>query len=108
MNINDLEKAGAFVQKGTEQKTVVWKNDEGGEFTFVIHIKKMSAGDYEQFIRAFNSDNSSFQASAISSILTDSENGSAPLMTYEQAYQLAPSLSKLFIDAINEVYSPKN
>lgn len=100
----DLQKAGAFVSKGTVKKTVVWKRGDR-EDVFEIHIKNLPAGDAEKLFKGDK--DQSMSAKVVASAVCVDEKGT-PLLTYEQAYQLEPSLMGVLVDAVNEVYAPKN
>lgn len=102
MSIKELQKMGAFVKPETVKRSVTWNGH-----TFDIFIKKMNAGEHESMFRQMGAEQSS-NASLISQCLFENEAGEVPLMSYDQAFQLAPSLSGVFIGAITEELKPKN
>lgn len=108
--LKELQEKGAFVKAGAEKKSIVWKHKVDGEAqedTFDVFIKNLSAGDAEKLFSGMT-DEKSRSAVAISELICADSKGTKPLLTYEQAYQLAPSLSALLVNTINEVRSPKN
>jgi hypothetical protein len=114
MNLAELKAKGGFVALAPVAKEVTWthKNDAGEEVkdTFTVFIKRHSFGTIEQ-IWAGESDRSK-SASYIAQSVRLGERGKDAL-SYEDAFQLDPSLATVLIGAINEVNStgksePKN
>lgn len=114
MNLAELKAKGGIVAAAPVQKEVTWvrKNDAGEEVTdtFIIFVKRQSFGSIET-IWASGEDRSK-SASYISQSLRLGDKGKEQ-MSYDEAYQLDPSLATVFITAINEVNgtgkaTPKN
>ena len=109
MNFAKLQKAGAFVSKKPVAKEIVWEHEVDGaqrEDKFTIYIRRLSAGDAEKLYTGTK--DTSLSATVISECIRTDESSNTPLLTYDQAYQLDTGLSRVFLDAINEVNSPKN
>lgn len=108
MNIQELQKAGAFVSAKAVKKTVEWVREVDGvekKDAFDIFVKKMSAGERE--ILSKDLSDKSISATLIAACLRESEDGGT-LLLYEQAFELDTGLAHLFIEAINEVNASKN
>ena len=103
MNLKQLKQAGAFVSAEPVAKEVVWshKNDAGEvvEDRFTVYIKRQSFGTIEQ-LWSGDSDRSRSATFISASVLLGEERES---MSYEDAYQLDPSLAHALVKAINEV-----
>ena len=109
MNLKDLKAKGGFVSTKPVEKKVVWKRKVGDEEMsdeFTVHVKPMSYGDIERiFIDPKDADRSRTAALIAASVLLN--DGKEPL-SYEDAYQLAPSLAKVLSEAVSEVNASKN
>lgn len=105
MNLDDLKKIGGVVSSAPVPKSVKWvkKEDDGTEqeFEFTIHVLKHSFGSIEQ-IWNDKDESRSRAASYISKTVRLGEGGKDPI-SYDDAFQLEPSLAAAFIAAINEV-----
>lgn len=99
MKIAELKKKGGFVPSALVKKEVTWKKGDD-ELTFTVHVKRQSFGTVEKLFSG--DDDQSRSAAFIAASLRLGENG-VEEMTYEDAYQLDPSLAAVFIEAINEV-----
>lgn len=116
MNLEELKAKGGLVPQKPIPRAVTWTHTVDGEEmteTFTIHVKRRSFGDVE---RAFLIDPKNEDMSRSAQFIADSiflgEDGTEPL-TYEIAYQLEPSLAKVFMAEIREVNemgqkAPKN
>lgn len=106
MKLSDLK--GAVVSGELVKKHLEWTRDVDGEEvtdTFDIFVKRPSFGDVERIF--VGGDDKSRSAAMISACVRMGDNGEE-LITYDQAYQLAPSLAALFSEAIKDVQSEKN
>lgn len=105
MKLKDLEKAGGFVPVDGVKKSVTWKNRHTGEeFVFDVFVKRMSFGTMERFLVSTNDDDRSRGAMTIAECILFGDAGEP--MTYEQAYQLEPSLASVLMNAVTEVNTP--
>lgn len=107
MDLKQLKAKGGIVSSALVPKEVTWKHtDEEGEHedTFTIHVRKASFGTMEKLFVG-NDDQSKSAALISQSVLFD---GGKEQISYEDAYQLDPSLAAVFMKAVNEVNSRKN
>lgn len=105
MNLADLEALGAFVAAAPVKRTVKWKRSaaldgENKEVEFDTWVLPLSFGLLDS-LNAPGVDPQSQKAVLISRAITD-EKGKT-VMTYEQAYQLKPTLAYALYAAIAEV-----
>lgn len=100
MKFEDLKNAGALVPTDGERKTVTWKNPHTKEeFTFDIFVKRRSYGSVE---RIYIDDSGKAKgALTISECVLIGE--AAEPISYEDAFNLEPSLASVFMKAIGEV-----
>lgn len=106
MKLTDLKKKGAIVRPELVSKTVTWSHvdPESGERvddTFEVQIKRLSYGQVESIFHLAPEDpERSYNAALISlAVVLDREQQ----FSYEDAYQLDPSLAYSLIGAINDV-----
>ena len=109
MNLKELKSKGGFVSSKPVEKTILWtRSVDGVEVSdeFTVQIKPMSYGDIERiFIDPKDADRSRTAALiAESVILSDGKER----LSYQDAYQLAPSLARALADAVSEVNAAKN
>jgi hypothetical protein len=118
MNLKDLEAAGGYVPPEPVAKEIEWTHfdkEKGEDVTdkFTVYVRRQSFGDTEQLF-AKPPEGEQYHALAATYISKSLLFGEAKdeVMTYEQAYQLDPTLGRLFVKAINEVNAelrkPKN
>lgn len=93
MNLKDLAKLGGFISTDTVEVPVEWN-----EHKMTAQVRRISFGDYEALARL--SDDDSRAAKLLSKTLFLPDEGR--LMTYEEAYQLAPSLAEVLMKAVTE------
>lgn len=106
MKLSDLK--GAVVSSELVEKEIVWTRDVDGEEvtdTFTVFVKRPSFGDVERIF--VGGDDKSRSAAMIAACIRMGDQGEEAL-TYDQAYQLTPSLAKLLSDAVREVTDAKN
>lgn len=96
MNLQDLQKAGAFVSAEPVKVPVTWK-----ENNFDVYVRQLSFGDIE---RMSSGDNSAVALIASAVLLGDDR---APL-TEEQAKTLDVTLAAKLLEAVNTVNTSKN
>lgn len=107
MNLKELRAKGAFVSAHPVKKPVTWKDETGTELAFDVFIKRLAFGDYERLFLS-ESDDRSRMARVLCETVRLGEEGKDEL-SYKDAYQLAPSLARVLLDAVNQVNdSPKN
>lgn len=103
MDLNRLQQAGGFVSSELVKRKCVWthKDDKGEEQkdVFDIFIKRAPFGAVE---RALLDEGVSRSSALIAACVRLGERGQEEL-TYEQAYQLQPSLARVFMEAIASV-----
>ena len=101
MKLADLKTAGGFVPSAPVKKSVTWKRKGHDDVTFDVFIKRQSFGSVERlFLR--DDDGRSRSAAYISEALLLGDKGNEPL-SYDDAFQLEPSLAAVLIEAINDV-----
>lgn len=99
MKIDDLKNSGAFLDAAPVLKPVTWTREDGEKFSFEVGIRRMSMGDWER-VMVHDEDEKSASARILSTVVVLDEG---VRFTYAQAYQLAPSLAQVLLDAHNEV-----
>jgi hypothetical protein len=101
VDLKELAKLGAFIDTQTVEVPVEW---EGNHMT--AHFRRLSFGDYEAIAQM--PEDRSRSATIISKTLFLPDV--ARLMTYEEAYQLAPKFAEALVKAMTEgkvLVSPK-
>ena len=106
MRLSDLQARGAFVSKEPTKRELVWRHadPDTGEIiddAFSVFVVHPSYGDIETRVAQAGDTARAAQSAAIAACIRLGENAEEQ-MTYEQAYQLDPSLALLFIKAIND------
>lgn len=108
LDFKRLQEIGAFVGAPIE-KTIKWTQaqDDGtaDDFEGVVYIRRNSCATFERDIKAHMAGQEA-SATKISTNVCD-ENGD-PILTYEQALDLAEPLAAAMLTAIIEVNAPKN
>lgn len=108
MDLKSLKDKGGIVSSALVPKEVTWKHtDDAGEEqedTFTIHVRKASFGTMEKLFVG-NDDQSKSAALISQSVLLD---GGKEALSYEDAFQLDPSLAAVLMKAVNEVNARKN
>lgn len=103
MDLKELTAKGGFVASEPVKKEVEWvKTVDGQEETikFDVFVKRHSFGVIEKFFSG-GEDKSKAAAYIAESILMGEKANQR--MTYDQAFQLDPTLASCFIKVINEV-----
>jgi hypothetical protein len=110
MDLFALKNLGAFVSSVPVKRTVTWarKDDEGVDqtTTFDIHVKRIAFGDIERIYHDKEDAERSRTAALIAASILFGEQADQPI-SYEDAYQLAPSLAHVLNTAIAEVNGTK-
>ena len=104
-SLKDLQNMGGFVSTVPVKKEIKFKIDGDDEFTAIIHVRKLSAGDYETLFVS-DSEGRSRTASVISQCVTLGESGKEKV-SFEDAYRLHPNLATAMVNAFNEVNAAK-
>ncbi len=110
MNLADLKGKGGFVSSKPVKKEVVWKRKVDGaevEDSFTIHVRPMSYGDIERIFIDPKDEDRSRTAALLSESVLLGDDGKERL-TYQDAYQLAPSLAAALSKVVSEVNALKN
>lgn len=107
MNLDELISKGAFVPAAPIPTEVTWTrlDADGKEIsdTFTVHIKRRSYGVME---RVFKADPENPDRSINAQFISESVlfgDGGVEQMSYEQAFQLDPSLATVLMKAVREV-----
>lgn len=93
MNLSELRNAGAFISAEPVKVAVEWK-----DYTFDVHVKRLSFGDVESL---FATDDRSRSARMIAAAVLLGENKEP--ISYADAYALDVSLATKLIEAFNSV-----
>lgn len=104
MNLLELQGMGGFVDTEPVEKEVEWKGPGGQDHKGKVFVVRQPFGAIEQAL--VNSGDRSQGAKLISLCIRMGE-GASEALTYEQAYNLHPSVAWAFVAAINEVNTPK-
>jgi len=107
MSLDLIKEAGGFVDPEPVAKEITWKHHdaEGKPVThiFTVYVRRQSFGEVQKlFAKPDGEEARAFAAQYIATSLILGEKKDE-VLTYEAAYNLNPSLAKLFTDAINEV-----
>ena len=105
MDIETLRELGGFVSPTPVEKEITWtpRNEDGTPqepVTFTVRIKKLSSGASE---RLWVEDEKHRDRSSQAALLSESLMLGERFITYEEAFQLEPTLSLRFAIAVNEV-----
>ena len=107
MNLAQLQAAGAFVEAAPVKTPVTWtrQNATGEEVsdTFDGWVRRRSFGTLERV--AMLGEDRSKSAKMLSECILLGEEQEA--LSYEQAYQLDPSLAFALVQAVKDVGAPK-
>ena len=103
-SIKDLKALGAFVTDAKVQREIKFEID-GQEYDATIHVRRLSAGDYETLFLVDKEDRSR-TAKVISEAITLGDDGKERIK-FEDAYKLHPSLAAAMVNAFNEVNTAK-
>lgn len=99
-----LKEIGAFVPDVPVKREIKFKL-AGQEYDATIHVRQLSAGDYETIFLAGESGRSQ-TAEVISKCVTLGDSGKEKI-SFEEAYKLHPSVAAAMIDSFNEVNAQK-
>jgi hypothetical protein len=102
MDLAELQKIGGFVPLEPVTTDVTWTPPEGDQVTFTVLVKRLSAGSLERLWTDARKDRSHSAMLIAESVLLGEER-----LTYEQAFQLAPSLATALLDCIDRVNPQK-
>lgn len=113
MNLKELQAKGGFVSVAPVKKSVTWEREgENGEvekITFDVYVKRHSFGALEQI---WAGDDDRAKSARFLSYSIKLGAGGKEELTYEDAYQLEPSLAAVLVNAVTEVNktggNPKN
>ena len=107
MNLAQLQAAGAFVEAAPVKTPVTWtrQNAAGEEVSdsFDVWVRRRSFGTLERV--AMLGEDRSKSAKMLSECILLGEEQEA--LSYEQAYQLDPSLAFALVQAVKDVGAPK-
>lgn len=100
-SLKELQALGGFVPDKPVKKEIKFSLDSDDELTAVIHVKKLSVGEYEAMFMS-GEEGRSKSARVISDTISLGPDGKERL-TFEQAYKLHPRLAAAMFDAFKEV-----
>ncbi len=107
MNLQQLTEKGGFVEAAPVKMPVTWtrKNAAGEDLTdeFDVWVRRRSFGTFER-VASLGEDRSRSAKMLSECVLLDEAQES---LSYEQAYQLDPSLAMALIEAVKEASAPK-
>lgn len=102
LTFKHLSESGGMVSRKPVEKVIKWRGEE-----YIISVRILGAGQAEEIFQA-DPEKKSRQARLISgAVLLGSGDDQTPL-TYDQAYNLDPILSKAMVDAVNEAQDVGN
>lgn len=111
MKLADLRSRGGIVDRAPIPKEVTWtRTDADGvelSDTFTIYVRKHSFGALE---RLFTPDEKAHDRSRSAYAISESiylGEGGVESISYEDAFQLDPTLAAVFLKALNEVNGKK-
>lgn len=114
MNLAELKARGGFVSGALVKKEVSWTHMDpvsGDQITdtFTIHVRRLAYGDIERIFLGGEDGERSRSAAVIAARVLLGEKADERL-SYEEAFQLEPSLAAALTDAIAKVpeTAPKN
>lgn len=100
MDLKQLKDRGGIVPSDLVKKAVEW--DHNGELvTFDVFVKRLSFGDVERVLEE-EARGKNRVANLIAASIRLGEEGNERL-SYDEAFQLTPSLAKVFATAVSEV-----
>ena len=100
--LEDLKALGGVVPDAPVAKEIAFKID-GQEYTATIYVRKLSIGDHEKL---FANDEGDYAARLISHAVRLGDGGKESI-SFQDAYQLHPSLAEAMMNAIKEVNGGK-
>ncbi len=107
MNLAQLQAAGAFVEAAPVKTAVTWtrQNAAGEEVSdsFDVWVRRRSFGTFERVAMLGEDRSKSAKMLSECVLLGDAQEA----ITYEQAYQLDPSLAIVLVNAVQEANAPK-
>lgn len=101
MNLSELKEAGGIIAAAPVKKSVTWEREGADPMTFDVHVRRLSFGTLERLLVA-DADDRSRSAAYLSATVLLGDGGDEPL-SYEDAFQLDPSLATALITAAREV-----
>lgn len=101
MDLAQLKAAGGFIPSEAVKRSVTWERGPDDAVTFDIFVKRLSFGAVERMLTEVDT-NRSRSAELIAACVRVGEDGKDAL-SYEDAYNLEPSLAKAIGEALREV-----
>lgn len=98
MKLEDLKSAGAFVKDAPVKKSITWRNLEGKTHKFDVLVKRRSYGQIEETLTTEGKARGAITIAE--SVMGDD---GAAVFTYEEAYNLEPTLASKLLKVIGEV-----
>lgn len=105
MDLKALQEQGGFVDEAPVKESVTWRRGDGDEVKFDVHVVRQPFGVVDEVLKA--SDGRSQSARMISNCIRLGANAKERL-TYDQAFELDPTLAFALIGAINRVNAKKS
>ncbi|WP_159913027.1 phage tail assembly chaperone family protein, TAC [Pantoea sp. 18069] len=107
MNLHQLTEKGGFVEASPVKMPVTWtRQDASGKDLidkFDVWVRRRSFGTFERVASLGEDRSRSAKMLSECVLLGDTQES----LSYEQAYQLEPSLAMALIEAVKEASAPK-
>lgn len=100
MDLKELKGKGGFVPSALVKKSVQWEHN-GETLDFDIFVRRLSFGVIEKMLA--NNDNEQSRTSMLIAACICLGDGGKESLSYDDAYQLEPTLARVFADALKEV-----
>jgi hypothetical protein len=101
MDLKNLKAVGGVVSTDLVKCAVTWEREGEEALTFDIFVRRLSFGDVERVLRD-EARGHSRAASLIAAAVRLGDEG-ADQLSYDDAFQLKPTLAKAFANAVSEV-----
>lgn len=101
MDVKKLQELGGIIPPTPVKQEVTWQPPEGDPVTFTVHIKKLSGGALERLWTKTSKDQSNAAALIADAVFLGDEGKEK--FSYQQAFDLSPTLMDELIQAIDAV-----
>lgn len=104
-SLSDLVAEGAFVDPTPVPVPITYTLDDGVEREALIHVKRLSIGDYQSLVTTGDAGRSHVAEVVEAAIRLGA--GGKEQISYKDAYRLHVNLANAMMNAFHEVNSPK-